>query len=143
MLNEEGRLELTPPIWKLMQQVQKEGNKVKWTPDDETWGVVEKWTFPKEMGDKLIEDCDGITLWKMRALLQKGIPADCLLFTVCHTETGGGHAILCVITDRGDFILDNRHREIKAYNELRDMGYEFLYRSKPGHGMTWLWDRVE
>lgn len=143
MLNEEGRLILTPEAWKTIQAVQRSGNKIVWTSDDDTWGMVEKWTFPKEVGRTLIEDCDGITLWKMRELIKFKIDIAPLLFTVCLTETGEGHAVLCVATDRGDFILDNRHDEVMAYDKLRKMGYQFLYRSRLGKKMTDTWDIVE
>jgi predicted transglutaminase-like cysteine proteinase len=104
--------------------------------------VKERWAFPKEMGDSKFEDCDGITLWKMHELMKRGFPADPLLFTVCHTENGSGHAILCVSTDRGDFILDNRYNGVKSYDEIRRAGYKILFRSSVGGSLTHLWDRI-
>lgn len=143
MLNQEGHFAMTPESWKIIQAVQKAGNKIIWTSDKDTWGMVEKWTFPKESGRNLLEDCDGITLWKMRELIKKGIDTEALLFTVCLTETGEGHAVLCIATDRGDFILDNRFDAVMAYDKLRDKGYDFLYRSRLGKKMTDSWDIVE
>jgi predicted transglutaminase-like cysteine proteinase len=132
MLNADGQLILTPAIWEMVQDAQKEGNKVVWTDDRETWGEIERWDFPKEVGRRKIEDCDGITLYKMRDLIKRGIPAKCLLFTIVYTEEDEGHAILCVKTDRGDFLLDNRHVKVKSYDDLKELGYRFMYRTKDG-----------
>jgi predicted transglutaminase-like cysteine proteinase len=132
MLNENGKLAITPAIWTMIQEAQKDGNRIVWTEDRETWGEIERWDFPKEVGRKKIEDCDGITLYKMRDLINRGIPAKCLLFTICYDDTGEGHAVLCVSTDRGDFILDNRFDKVKSYDDLKKIGYKFLYRTKDG-----------
>lgn len=132
MLNKEGRLMLTPDLWALVQQAQEEGNKIVWTSDKEVWGEIEKWDFPKELGRKKVEDCDGITLWKMRWLLQHGFPPACLNFTACITGWGEGHAILCVTTDRGDFFLDNCQKKVVGYDDLKEQKYQFLFRTKNG-----------
>lgn len=142
MLNEDSRLILTPAVWNTIKSVQKKGNKIIWTPDETTWGSVERWEFPKEVGRKMLEDCDGITLWKMRALLEAGIPPAPLLFTICRTEEGEHHAVLCVTTDRGDFVLDNRFDAPEGYGTLKKKGYKFLFRSKIGGRLTDAWDRI-
>lgn len=138
------RLTLTTQIWDTIKDVQKDGNAaIRWTSDQSVWGKEEKWTFPRDSGRKLVEDCDGFTLWKMRELIGRGIPAGCLLFTIVKTETGEGHAILCVVTDRGDYLLDNRHAAVKSYDDLKRLGYQFLYRAKVGGKLTGRWDRIK
>lgn len=137
------RLILTAVTWNELKRIQNEGNKVVWTEDMTVWNVSERWEFPVDRGSKKLEDCDGITLYKMDLLLKANFPADPLLFAICKDETGGGHAVLCVTTDRGDFILDNRHDEIKSYDELKASGYKFLYRSQVGGKMTDLWDVIK
>jgi predicted transglutaminase-like cysteine proteinase len=133
MLNEEGRLILTPDLWKLVQQAHREGNAhIEWRSDKEVWGEIDRWDFPKELGKKAIDDCDGFTLWKMRWLIQHGVPPQCLWFTACITGWGEGHAILCVATDRGDFFLDNTKDEVVGYNDLVRDDYKFLFRTKDG-----------
>lgn len=132
MLNEEGRLILTPEVWQTIKDVNKDGNKVEWADDRKLWGEIEKWEFPKEVGRKKLEDCDGITLYKMRSLLEKGLPVKCLLFTCAFTEEDEAHAVLTIITDRGDYILDNRYDKVMGYDDLVRIGYRFLFRTRDG-----------
>jgi predicted transglutaminase-like cysteine proteinase len=46
-------------------------------------------------------------LLKRRLLMQAGWPRQALLMTIVHEKDGNGHAVLTVVTDRGEFILDN------------------------------------
>jgi predicted transglutaminase-like cysteine proteinase len=143
MLNEDHKLILDKSSWKLLVAAQKAGNKVVWTEDQKTWGVPELWEFPKTVKGRKIEDCDGITLYKMNLLLDAGIDPEALSFVVCRDDTGEGHAVLCVITDQGDYILDNRQQEVCAYPHMVSMGYSFLYRSSPGMGLGQSWETIE
>lgn len=142
-LTSDGRLKLTQAAWAALRNINNQGNKIVWTSDMTVWGVIERWEFPKDLGSRLVEDCDGITLWKMDQLLKAGFPASPLLFTICFTETDEGHAVLCVTTDRGDYILDNRYPDVKSYDELNKIGYRFLYRSQIGGKLTGLWDKIK
>lgn len=143
MLNRDGLLILTDGRWDAIKDVQRRGNgQIAWTSDKAVWGVEEKWAFPKDSGRKSIEDCDGFTLWKMRELLSRGFPAACLRFTIVRTETGEGHAILCIATDRGDYLLDNRYDRVMSYDDLKRIGYRFIYRSKGGK-LTGRWDKIK
>jgi predicted transglutaminase-like cysteine proteinase len=137
-----NRLVLTTKAWAELRRVNRLGNEVVWTSDEETWGVIERWDFPRDVASDKIEDCDGITLYKLDMLLKAGFPASALLFTVCKTEENEGHAVLCVTTDRGDFICDNRHEDVQAFDKLRDDGYQFLYRTVIGGKLDGLWDRI-
>lgn len=142
-LTGDRRLKLTAAAWAAIRNVNDQGNKIVWTSDKQVWGEIERWEFPKDLGNKKVEDCDGITLWKLDQLLKQGFPADPLLFTICYTETGEGHAVLCITTDRGDFLLDNRYQDVMSYDQLKEIGYHFLYRSQIGGKLTDLWDKIE
>jgi predicted transglutaminase-like cysteine proteinase len=48
-----------------------------------------------------------------------------MLMTVVIDETGGGHAILTVRTNRGDYILDNKRNAIMPWEAT---GYHFVKR---------------
>ncbi len=142
MLNRDGRLILDSTAWNAIKDVQKSGNaQIRWVSDQDTWGQQEKWAFPKETGRTSVEDCDGFTLWKMRELMRRGFPAGVLLFTICRTETGEGHAVLCVATDHGDYLLDNRYARVMSYDDMLRQGYKFLYRSKGK--LTGRWDKIK
>lgn len=141
--NDDGRLIVTKENWKIITDVQKEATRsIQWRSDKDVWGVLEKWDFPRDSGRYMVEDCDGISLWKMRELISKGIPEEVLLLTICRTETNEGHAVLCITTDRGDFILDNREVNVVGYDFLKSKGYRFLYRSRIGGKLTGSWDRI-
>jgi predicted transglutaminase-like cysteine proteinase len=45
--------------------------------------------------------------------------------TVVIDEKGEGHAVLTLITDRGDFILDNKTSAVQSW---RQTGYTFIKR---------------
>lgn len=135
-------LTLTPEMWKIIEEVQREGNKIVWQDDKDTWDKVELWEFPKEVRGKQYEDCDGISLWKMRALIERGIDKDFLTLVVCKTEDDFGHAILCVTTDRGDYFLDNRQSNVVSYDDIIRKGYDLLYRSTIGGRLTDPWQRI-
>ena len=54
-------------------------------------------------------DCEDYALAKRSALLQAGWPKDKLGLCVCYTQSGEGHCVLWVDTDKGSFILDNNY----------------------------------
>ncbi len=141
MLNQNGKLIVTDDVWSLIQSAQRAGNKIVWTSDEDNWGLMENWEFPKEVGRELREDCDGITLFKMNKLMEDGIPAACLHFTVCRTPDGEGHAVLTVSTDKGDYILDSNLDEVATYPSMKKKGYSFLFRSTSGK-MTAKWVKI-
>ena len=54
-------------------------------------------------------DCEDYALAKRNALLNAGWPKDKLGLCVCYTQSGEGHCVLWVDTDKGSFILDNNY----------------------------------
>jgi predicted transglutaminase-like cysteine proteinase len=74
---------------------------------------------------------------------KKGIPGAPLLFTICRDEEGNGHAVLCVATDRGDFILDSRFEDVQSYDQIKREGYQILYRSTVGGKLNDVWERIK
>lgn len=54
-------------------------------------------------------DCEDYALAKRNALLKSGWSMSDVNFVVCVTETGEGHGVLLVKTDKGNYILDNRY----------------------------------
>ena len=61
-------------------------------------------------------DCEDFALTKRAKLLDMGFSASALRMAVATTPSGEGHAVLVVSTNRGDFVLDNRNDEIRAFN---------------------------
>ena len=99
--------------------------------DLELHGVVEHWGYPvNNMGD-----CEDYALLKRKMLMEKGWPESALLMTVVRDEKGEGHAVLTVVTDQGDLILDNQRKSILSWHET---GYYFIKRQSAHHPATWV-----
>ena len=104
--------------------------KIKPTSDLELYGVPDYWTYPITAGD-----CEDYVLLKKRYLQGLGFSPDELLITVVLDENGAGHAILTVMTDQGDMILDNRRNQILKWNQT---GYKFLKRQSQVDATVWV-----
>jgi predicted transglutaminase-like cysteine proteinase len=89
--------------------------------DKVQWGVEERWDFAETGAG----DCEDYVLLKQRWLVSAGLPRQALLITVMTDLDGEGHAVLTIHTDRGDYILDNMHDEIKLW---RETPYTFVKR---------------
>lgn len=61
-------------------------------------------------------DCEDFALTKRAKLIKHGFPASALRMAVARTPFGEGHAVLVVSTNRGDFVLDNRHNDIRSFH---------------------------
>lgn len=138
-LNQSGHLILTPDVADVIADAHDEGNKVTWRTDKATWGVVEKWAYPKQVGRSLIEDCDGICLHKRRILIDHGIPPQVIMMTICLDPNGAGHAVLTVTTGMGDIILCNNHKTLTTPGRMKAEGYRFLYQQQPGKALDDEW----
>ena len=57
--------------------------------------------------------------------MEAGLPRRALRMTVVIDERGDGHAVLMVRTDRGDFILDNKHQSVLPWHQT---GYVYIKR---------------
>jgi predicted transglutaminase-like cysteine proteinase len=115
-------LELTPASWRLLVAVNARVNRtIQPITDQDHWGVTERWSYP----DDGKGDCEDYALLKRRILMQAGIPRHALLMTVVRDNNGEGHAILTVVTDKGDLVLDNKRGRILSWSRT---GYTFLKR---------------
>jgi len=95
------------------------------------WGVAERWSYP----DDGYCDCEDYVLLKRRMLIQAGWPREALLVTVVRDDRGEGHAVLTVITDEGDYILDNQKKDILIWS---DTGYHFIKRQSQSNPNVWV-----
>ncbi len=116
------RVTMTPHLWKLVGQVNTRVNReIEPMTDQAHWGTVESWDIPTDG----IGDCEDYALLKRQRLSAAGVPRRALRMTVVIDEVGDGHAVLMLRTDRGDFILDNKRDDIRAW---ADTGYTFVKR---------------
>ena len=106
-------IKLTRPRWHEIVSVNAEVNAaVAPLTDMEIFGVEERWEYPTSVGD-----CEDYALEKRKRLNEMGYPLGALLLTVARDAKGGGHAVLTVVTDLGDFILDNLEQKVLLWKD--------------------------
>lgn len=124
------KLNLTEEKWNMLVQVNNYvQTKIRPVSDMELYGVPDYWTYPTTAGD-----CEDFVLLKKRYLVGMGFSPDVLLITVVLDEAGEGHAVLTVVTDKGDYILDNRRNDISRWDAT---GYTFLKRQSQYSATSW------
>ncbi|KQP80463.1 transglutaminase-like cysteine peptidase [Methylobacterium sp. Leaf117] len=120
--NEPNRISLTPATWATIAAVNRRVNKsLQAVTDMEHWGVQDRWDLAEDGAG----DCEDYQLLKRKLLAEAGLPRRAMRMTVVIDEKGEGHAVLALVTDRGDFILDNKTSEILAWHRT---GYVFIKR---------------
>lgn len=125
------RLAMDPERWNTLYQVNTYVNgKIDPVSDMDLYGEVERWTYPVDAGD-----CEDYLLLKKRYLEGLGFPPEALLITVVLDERGEGHAILTVITEQGEYILDNRKNDITLGTDTK---YTFLKRQSQKDPRQWV-----
>jgi predicted transglutaminase-like cysteine proteinase len=123
----EARVQLTAERWNELVAVNSEINtKTKQATDMEVYGD----TYPADRGD-----CEDYVLLKRRILQGKGWPTGSLLITVVHQRNGSRHAVLTVLTDRGDLVLDNLEAHILVWSET---GYQYFKRQSEFDSGAWV-----
>jgi len=124
-------LTLTSENWDQIEQVNKYTNtKIRPATDMELYHVPDYWTYPVTAGD-----CEDYALLKKRYLVGMGFSPSQLLMTVVLDENHEGHAVLTVVTNKGDYVLDNRRNEILRWD---DTGYTFLKRQSQPQANQWV-----
>ena len=125
------RIQMTDERWRLAYRVNSLINaQVAPLSDKELYGESEYWAYPADAGD-----CEDYALLKQRYLERLGFARSALLLTVVLDEKQEGHALLTIVTDQGDFILDNRTNQIRSWNST---GYTFLKRQSRQDPRKWV-----
>ena len=125
------RVSMTEEKWLLVRMVNAFVNgAIAPVTDDTLYGTPEYWTIPTDAGD-----CEDVVLLKKKILLSKGIPEEALRITVVLDEHSEGHAVLTLTSSAGDYILDNRRNEIRAW---ADTGYTMLKRQSAQDPRKWV-----
>ena len=122
---------LDSAAWDLVQSVNSLTNReIRAVTDRDHWGVEDLWSHP----DDGMGDCEDIQMLKRARLAAAGLPRRAMRMTVVIDETGEGHAVLGLRTDRGDFVLDNRHDRVMPWSAT---GYVFVKR-EGAEGTGWV-----
>jgi predicted transglutaminase-like cysteine proteinase len=118
--------------WRNLVHVNKWVNQtIKPMSDREHWGVVEHWSYPVDG----YGDCEDYVLLNRRMLIQSGLPRAALLVTLVRDTKDEGHAVLTVLTDNGDYILDNHTENILLWSKT---GYRFVKRQSQSNPNEWV-----
>lgn len=127
------KVQLTRDKWKQIKRVNSEVNtRIEPVTDINNYGTEEYWTYPVSRGD-----CEDYALLKRKILQEQGFPLSSLLVTVVYDADGGGHAVLTVVTDKGDFILDNQEAKV-----LRWQDAELTYLKRQSADNPNVWERL-
>jgi predicted transglutaminase-like cysteine proteinase len=126
------RIQLTAAKFRDIEDVNSAVNtSVAPITDLELYGKAEVWSYPN--GNR--GDCEDYVLLKRRMLIARGFPESTLLITVVRDENNEGHAVLTVRTDKGDFILDNKRRDVMSW---ADTPYTFVKRQSEKNPLVWI-----
>lgn len=91
--------------YKLAERINSDVNaSVTYKTDLEQYSKPEYWVEAGTLGD-----CEDYALLKRQVLLKSGFERKDLHLACCWVETGEYHCVLLCRTDKGWFVLDNRH----------------------------------
>lgn len=123
---------LTEANWRELVNINQRFNRsIIAITDQAQYGLMEYWTYAKTGKG----DCEDYVLEKRRELARRGWPLSTLLITVVLDKEGGGHAVLTVVTDRGEFVLDNQTDLILPWSKSE---LTFIKRQSPSDPNTWV-----
>jgi predicted transglutaminase-like cysteine proteinase len=131
-----SRVRLSPARWVELQDVNLAFNQaIIALPDEAAFGRREYWTLPLSLEGVAVGDCEDFALEKRRALIARGWPEDGLLLAALVAPGYGRHAVLVVVTDEGDYVLDNLHDEVRAWSST---GYDWQVRQDATNPLRWV-----
>lgn len=125
-------LALDGQTWRLLNNVNDTVNGDIWPQSDEThYGRAEYWTIPTDG----YGDCADYALTKRKELIAAGLPSQALRLAIVDAPNASRHAVLTVVTDKGDYVLDNLTNDIRAWHAT---GYQWLERQDGTNPMKWV-----
>jgi len=120
-------IQIEPEIWSLIRELNAWVNgSVRYQRND-----TEEWAYPVNA----IGDCRGIALLKRRVLTENKIPRPALALAAVLDSEKRGHVVVVMRTNRGEFVLDNQHNEVRHWSRAR---VEFLMRQEYGCPAQWV-----
>ena len=84
--------------------------------DIDEYNIPEYWALLRN--NNFVGDCEDIALEKRQQLIENGVnPNSLKMATAFHNKKFFGHAVLIVITDRGNFVLDEFNNDIMHWDK--------------------------
>lgn len=122
----------TSALWDRLEKVNLVVNaSVRAEDDKEHYGVTEFWTVPVD-GEG---DCEDYVLAKRKMLVLLGLPEAALRIAVVLDRGIVRHAVLTVVTDQGDYVLDSLKDEILTTDKA---DYVWVERQDPTSRTGWV-----
>ncbi len=122
---------MTPAIWQTLNSVNRRVNKALIAiTDQDHWSTPDRWDLAEDGSG----DCEDFQLLKRQMLAQAGLPRRAMRMTVVVDEKGEGHAVLTIVTSRGDLVLDNKTNLVLPWTQT---GYTFVKRESQD-GQSWV-----
>ncbi len=126
------RIAMGDEVWMTLEKVNLVANTTIHPVDDsEHYGIPEFWTVPVD-GEG---DCEDYVLAKRKMLVLLGLPQAALRITVAVNNRFVRHAVLTVVTDRGDYVLDNARDDILPAEKI---DYHWVERQDAASDTGWL-----
>lgn len=123
---------LTEALLSSLKRVNTAVNReIREVSDNKQYGVEDYWTLPTSGAG----DCEDFALLKRQRLVALGVPSSVLLVTVVRDRRGEGHAVLTVVTDKGNYVLDNKTNTIKPWSQT---GYKFYSMQSSASPKVWV-----
>lgn len=97
--------------------------------DNKNYGVMEDWrSHAKTVNENMefTDDCDGFAFTMCELMIEAGFPRDKVMFIVCETETGEGHAVSGCEIDGVTYIAENRYEYVYDWNSKPDYKWNYF-----------------
>lgn len=129
-------IHITPEVWNDIESANILANTmVKQITDQEAHGTEEKWvSFNPQTARNMQGDCEDVNRLKISLLKDMGYPDSAMRLVTGFLADGGGHAVVVLKTNQGDFILDNMHDSILPVEEV---AMTFRSMQSPTHSGQW------
>ena len=108
---------------------------IRYVLEQRVSGDADTWRLPLSPGERAVGDCKDYVLDKRRALIEDGVAPSNLSIAIVRTPWGETHAVLLVITDRGELVLDSLSDGVRPWREVR---YTWLARQALGRQLGWV-----
>ncbi len=108
----------------------KVNRRISYATNSEVYAKREYWAYPYLSGD-----CEDFAIEKRRRLISAGWPRSALLLTAARMASGQKHLVLVVVTDKGDFVLDNASQYIRHW---KSTNYQWLARQSRFNESGWV-----
>jgi predicted transglutaminase-like cysteine proteinase len=125
-IGEEDMITLSDKLWNIICKINTDVNKdTRYKSDMSLYEKADYWE-PSSSNPKHQGDCEDYALEKRKRLISTGeFDYSSVRLATCWVEgengeagKGGYHAVLIVVTDEGDFCLDNRAEDPMLWNKF-------------------------